>query len=236
MHDANVQRGRKTVLLPAGRTIAGAERLSVGPGTRVVDLTFAATINLAADWVDGNLLLPPYHWLGELAAVAPIANPADSPCVYWQKIHLPYGLILDRYQYGMRSVGTAAHGSLSLSVYSEVAGAPAVEYLDARARSFHHTRPVGVAEVYCGDNVGLMVRKTVTLPAGNVWVPCCVDTFSGFGVTTPDIDYFSAGYVESDGRSGLKVVPVPAGFAEIGDIYDTAAPTVPAIHLMGVLP
>jgi hypothetical protein len=216
--------------------MAGSERLDVGPGTRIVDLTFAATIDLAEDWVSGALLLPPYHWVGGLSVIVPVANPADSPCVYWQKIHLPYGLILDRYQYGMRSVGTAAHGSLCLSVYSEVAGAPAVEYLDARARSFHHTRPVGVAEVYCGDGVGLMIHKTVELPPGNVWVPCCVDTYTGFGVTTPDIDYFSAGYVGSAGRSGLKVISVPAGFAEIGDVFDTPAPQVPAIYLMGVLP
>jgi hypothetical protein len=42
-HDADVQRGRKTVLVPGGKTIAGAERLSVGPGTRIVDLTFEQT-------------------------------------------------------------------------------------------------------------------------------------------------------------------------------------------------
>ena len=236
LHDSQVQRDRKTVLVPSGRTIAGAERKDVGPGTRIVDLTFAATISVPADAASGATLLPPYRWVGGLSIIAPVANPANSPCVYWQKIHLPCGLILDRYQYGMRSIGTAAHGSLCLSVYSEVAGAPAVEYLNARARAFHHTRPVGLAEVYCGDGVGLQVRKTVTLLPGNVWVSCCVDTFTGFGVTTPDIDYFSGGYVGSVGRSGLKVVPVPAGFAEIGDIYDTPAPNVPAIYLHGTLP
>ena len=41
LHDGDVQRGRKTVLVPGGRTLAGAERKNVGPGTRVVDLVFA---------------------------------------------------------------------------------------------------------------------------------------------------------------------------------------------------
>ena len=43
LHDSQVQRDRKTVLVPSGKTIAGAERKDVGPGTRIVDLTFAAT-------------------------------------------------------------------------------------------------------------------------------------------------------------------------------------------------
>lgn len=43
LHDAQVQRDRKTVIIPSGKTMAGVERLSVGPGTRIVDLSFDAT-------------------------------------------------------------------------------------------------------------------------------------------------------------------------------------------------
>ena len=57
-HDGQVQRDRKTVLVPGSRTLAGAERKNVGPGTRGVDLVFAATPSVGTLGVSGWLNTP----------------------------------------------------------------------------------------------------------------------------------------------------------------------------------
>jgi hypothetical protein len=175
-----------------------------------------------------------FCWQAKENVIAPVANPADSPCAYWQRIYIPRPMTLDRFQYGLRVPGTAVMGMLYCGLFSEVAGQPAVEYLNARARVLHSGRPVGSTDIYMGAGVALH-RQTVAWPAaGHAWLACVVDTRSSHGIITPDIEYWQGSLVGSHGRAGYKVGPNPIGFATIAHLYDTDCVSVPAVYVSGV--
>jgi hypothetical protein len=233
MHDADVQRGRKTVVVPSGRTIAGAERLSVGQGTRIVDLTFEKT-EYGTD--EGGAPLPTGEmtlcWSVGQCIVAPVANPLDQPCTYFQRIYIPGPFLLDRYQYGLIADGTASDGALWVNVFAETTG---TEYGDSRAMALHDGVPQGCVDLYCGVGVDFSVHKTVLFPQGWVWAGITVDTDSSAGILMPGIDYFDAGEVRCVGRGGRKTVGFSGGFAEMTDMFVVPFRNSPAVYLHGTL-
>lgn len=234
LHDAQVQRDRKTVIIPSGKTVAGAERLSVGPGTRIVDLAFEKT-EYGTD--EGGAPLPTGEtvlcWSVGQCIVAPVANPLDQPCTYFQRIWIPGPFLLDRYQYGLIAEGTASDGALWVNVFDEATG---VEYRDSRAMALHDGVPQGCVDLYCGVGVDFSVHKTVLIPAaGWAWAGITVDTDSSAGILTPGIDYFDAGEVRCVGRGGRKSVGFSAGFAEMSDMFVVPYRSGPAVYLHGTL-
>jgi hypothetical protein len=177
---------------------------------------------------------PFIRWSAGQCIIAPVANPLDAPCVYFQRIYIPAPFLLDRFQYGLIAPGTANDGALWVNLFTEVAGAPAAEYTDARCVALHDGLPAGAVDLYCGTGVDFDIHKTVALPTGWVWAGIDVDTDSSAGINQPGVDYWDAGEVQAVGRGGRKTVGFGGGFAELTD-FDITPPfrASPAIHLGG---
>jgi|GEM_PF-6564387 len=171
-------------------------------------------------------------WVVKARIVAPVANPSDMPAIFWQRVHLPFGMTLKKYQFGRRSLGTAVEGGLWLSVFPEIAGALGSAIPTSMAAVISHDGlPEGCNNLYCGEGVDFDAHVLAPLPAGNVWIACCVDTYSGDGIATPDIDFLDGGEI-GKGHAGYKAAVGFAGFADIADAPDTSCSQVPAIYLV----
>jgi len=172
-----------------------------------------------------------WRWICATDIIAPVNNPSDSACVYWSRFWLPWAQTLVKYQYGMRGAGVATDGNFWPSVWSDVSGAPTVEYQRSRALAIPGDQSEGCCDLYPGDNLEFGTRYTVPLAAGWSWLAVCVQTNSVMGVTKPNCDYFSSGEV-GKGYAGYKIVSGHGGYAEAADIFDTACDKVPGIWLV----
>jgi len=173
-----------------------------------------------------------FRWACATDIIAPVNNPSDSACVYWQRIWLPWAQTLTKYQYGMRGAGVATDGAMWLSLWTDVTGTPTIEYEDSRAMAIPGGESEGCITLYPGygyEEYG--THNTIALPAGWTWLATCVQTNSVMGVTKPNIDYFDGGEV-GKGYAGYKIVTGHGGWPEAADIFDTTCQKVPGIWLV----